>query len=119
MSDINTFYALKKWKENFLEIVGPKSDLHPPFILVGNKRDLKKAKKINKDEIQKWVENEKIMYFEVSASKATNIDDLFVAVCSKALQYSIDIQSKEKQSGNDQKKHIKEQSTNERKTCCI
>lgn len=105
--DSNSLHDLKKWKNMFLEIVKPiivpheegkkqgnkdlaeksTEELLPPFILVGNKVDLKVSKRIRKKDIDDWIDGEHIPYFEVSALKATGIDDLFENICKFAMDY--------------------------------
>ena len=52
-----------------------------PIVLVGNKSDLSN-KAISYEEVSKFAENKNLQYFETSALKGDNIDEVFLTIAN-------------------------------------
>lgn len=66
--------AINKWYNEFLE----KNTWHYKIVLIGNKSDENMYnREVNNSEIEKWINKKKILYFETSALKGDNINELF------------------------------------------
>ena len=73
LSNNDSLNALKDWIEDVKENVDD-----PKFIILGNKDDLQKSKKLSDDIIKKQLENYKdIIYIKTSAKANTNIKETF------------------------------------------
>ena len=73
LSNNDSLNALKDWIEDVKENVED-----PKFIILGNKDDLQKSKKLSDDIIKKQLENYKdIIYIKTSAKADTNIKETF------------------------------------------
>lgn len=59
------------------------------MVLVGNKCDL--PKEVNKEEIQKWADTEKIKYYSTSAKNGTNVEEAFLEL----VRLNMDLPKKE------------------------
>ena len=55
------------------------------YFLVGNKTDIECKEKVQTDEAKEFAENNKMRFFEVSAKKNTNIDELFKDIVKECL----------------------------------
>ena len=87
MSNPKTLFDLTKWRSMFLDIVKPVDGLLPEFILVGNKIDIKKSKKMDIAAVEEWKAGQDIDYDKISASKSIGIDDLFEKATHKGLDF--------------------------------
>ena len=73
LSNNDSLNALKDWIEDVKENVED-----PKFIILGNKDDLQKSKKLSDDIIKKQLENYKdVIYIKTSAKADTNIKETF------------------------------------------
>ena len=71
LSNNKTFLNLKKWIKEIKE-VAPKNVI---VILAGNKVDLKRD--VNKEEVEKFSEENNLIYYEISAKDGINVDFAF------------------------------------------
>ena len=85
-TDIESFQNVEMWRQSFLETLNPPEGDKYPFILLGNKNDLKEGIKIKKEAIDKYCQAHNNMpYFSVSAQLNNNIDEAFNKVAELAL----------------------------------
>ncbi|OMJ95025.1 hypothetical protein SteCoe_1726 [Stentor coeruleus] len=94
LSEPRTLQALYKWRTEFIDIGTYDKDLIPPMFLVGNKKDLKKSTKVTPTDVENWINNEEIGYFMVSAYKCIGINEMFEAICEKALHFKMKLANK-------------------------
>ncbi len=69
-----TFKNVRNWFEEARE----SSDIKTPMILISNKQDLKKFRKITHDETEKLANDLNIEYIETSALTGENVKEIFV-----------------------------------------
>ena len=70
----HTFNAVDTWISKIKEIV----QQNIPFIIVGNKSDLAKDRKISPEEVEKFLKHKKVsMYYESSARTGQNVNEFF------------------------------------------
>ena len=77
-----SFNNVEKWYKDFIEKIGLNTDdnsnINFPFILLGNKNDMKDDIKVKEKDINKFRQRHNNMpYFPCSAKKGTNIDKCF------------------------------------------
>ena len=66
--------AINKWYNEFIE----QNTWHYKIVLIGNKSDENKYKReVNKYEIDEWINEKKILYFETSALSGYNVNEIF------------------------------------------
>jgi small GTP-binding protein len=85
--DITNEDSFKKAKTLFTEVTENQNNKADIFI-IGNKLDLvtEKTRKVSTEEAQKFADENKITFLEVSAKENTNINDLFNQVATKCLE---------------------------------
>ncbi len=79
LSDTESFNNLDFWISKLKELNG-----EVPFIIVGNKSDLKKST-CNKEEIEKKTNSYKVSYFETSAKLNINVTTAFEALTVRVI----------------------------------
>lgn len=84
---ITSASSLRELVELREQIVRTKGDPHFPMVLVGNKSDLEEDRAVSRAKAfqlsQSWGN---IPYYETSARKATNINEVFVDVCRQIIR---------------------------------
>lgn len=120
LSEPRTLQSLYNWKTEFIDIGQYDKGIIPPMFLVGNKKDLKKSTKVTPSEVEKWIDNEEIGYFIVSAYKCIGINEMFEAVCEKALHFKMELAKKKEFIALTQEKDDKDDIIKEDKgsSCC-
>jgi Ras-related protein Rab-7A len=83
---------LEYWESQFLKVVRQDENLAVPIIILCNKSD----KKMNKNLKKKLESDQKIEFYDVSASKGTGIHKVFSIISERALQYKMDFDKKNK-----------------------
>ena len=84
---MDSFYALTKFKKEFQESAGSPME-KVPFILVGNKADLIRERKVKSEDINKWCKaNGNITYYETSAKTAVKVKEAFENLAKFAISY--------------------------------
>eukprot|EP01080_Neovahlkampfia_damariscottae_P001411 gene1411-12031_t len=83
VTDSNSFNNLSAWRKKFMEETDANESF--PFIIVGNKIDLKEQRVISKEKALKWCkEHGDLEYFETSAKDATNVENCFQELAKHA-----------------------------------
>ena len=85
VDDSQSFYNLETWKKEFLYYADVKDPDNFPFIVLGNKIDLRN-REIAKDEVETWCNSQSLPYYETSAKDATNVDLAFVASVERLIK---------------------------------
>jgi small GTP-binding protein len=85
--DITNEDSFKKAQTLFIKVTENQNNKADIFI-IGNKLDLvtEKTRKVSTEEAQKFADENKITFLEVSAKENTNINDLFNQVATKCLE---------------------------------
>jgi small GTP-binding protein len=85
--DIKNADSFKKAQTLFTEVTENQNN-NADIFLVGNKLDLvtEETRKVSTEQAQKFADENKITFFEVSAKENTNINDLFNQVATKCLE---------------------------------
>ena len=85
-TDIESFKHIEMWRKSFLETLNPREGDKFPFVLLGNKNDLKEGIKIKQEDIDNYCQKHNNMpYFSVSAQLNVNIEEAFNQVADLAL----------------------------------
>ena len=79
-----TFDCLSEWIENYYKYSNPDSKKN--VILIGNKCDLIDKREVKQEEIEKFINDNNIMYFETSAKNGKNIDECFYYIAEKLVK---------------------------------
>ena len=79
----SSFDSVSEWIENYYKYSNPDSEKH--VILIGNKSDLKENREITQEQIDNFVMNNKIKYFETSAKNGENIEECFYFIAEKLM----------------------------------
>lgn len=95
VDDEQSFYNLETWRKEFLYYADVKDADAFPFIVLGNKIDLR-TRAIPREEVETWCGANAVPYYETSAKDATNVDLAFVASVERLmkLEQSLDRQMK-------------------------
>jgi len=81
----HTFSEVDTWISKIQEIV--RQDL--PFILVGNKKDLVKDRKISEEDVKKYLKHKKfLIYYESSAKTGENVEEFFKQMAEILTKYA-------------------------------
>ncbi|CAN8232517.1 unnamed protein product [Cochlearia groenlandica] len=99
---LQTFKSLDKWHDEFIKEVNPSTSGKFPFVLVGNKIDVKEghSRVVPKKKAKEWCElNGKINYFETSTKEDINVDEAFLMIAKKALSNENHIDEGERYNG--------------------
>ena len=75
------------WRNDFLSSLNPPDAATYPFVLVGNKSDMKDDIKVNNDEIEAYCkEHNNMPYFATSAKDDINLEETFAKVADMAFE---------------------------------
>lgn len=82
-----SFQDLKNWRREFLNQANPKDADNFPFLVLGNKMDVDKARHaVGVEKAEEWCrENGGIPHFLVSAKDGTNVEQAFLDVVTTAV----------------------------------
>lgn len=100
-----TFLHVTKW----LEEVRNNSSKNITVILIGNKKDLEQKRQVSYEEGEQFARENGLLFLEVSAKTALNVEDAFLKSASEIL-LTFDNKQNEQKSGNiiiDNKKQLK------------
>merc|ERR1711998_395988 len=89
-----SFENLDTWREEFLVQSGPSDQDNFPFVVLGNKVDLRDSRVVTAKLAEQYCKEKKIatkdsdkaMYYETSAKDSKNVNEAFTAVAQMALE---------------------------------
>ena len=83
----DTFLNIDNWRKEFLAALNPKEPETFPFVLVGNKSDMKDDIKVTNEEIDTYCkEHNNMPYFATSAKEDINLEETFNKVADMAYE---------------------------------
>lgn len=86
--NMNSFYELAELREQIIRI---KDDEDIPLVVVGNKSDMEDERVVPRGRAfqlaQQWGQKP---YYETSARRRTNVDEVFLNLCSQIIQKDTD-----------------------------
>ena len=83
----DSFTNIDNWWNEFLTSLGPKDPNTFPFVLVGNKSDMKDDIKVTNEEIEAYCkEHKNIPYFATSAKEDIGLEETFGKVADLAYE---------------------------------
>lgn len=86
VDDEQSFYNLDTWKREFLYYADVSNPDQFPFVLLGNKVDLK-IQEVPLERVEAWCKsNDNMKCFMTSAKESINVDQAFIASVEKWLQ---------------------------------
>ena len=84
ITNMNSLHELTELRDMIVRI---KDDENVPLVIVGNKSDLEEAREVSRQRVfqlaQQWGG---APYFETSARRRINVDDIFVNVCRQIME---------------------------------
>jgi small GTP-binding protein len=84
LTRINTFNAIEDWISKIQTI----TEQNIPFIVVGNKNDLKKDRKVKEKEAKDFLKKQKFsIYFESSAKTGEKVDIFFERIAQEIIKH--------------------------------
>ena len=92
------FDCLDEWIQNYYKYSNPDSEKN--VVLIGNKSDLVNRREVNEEDIEKFANNNNLMYFETSAKDGKNIDECFYFIAEKVLKQFENKDDKEEKDKN-------------------
>ena len=88
VTQASTFRNIDTWHDEFMRHCGSGNKEIVPFVLIGNKADLKDQRKVEMKEIQQWCQaHENAPYFETSAKSGIKVGEMFEQIGLLAIQY--------------------------------
>ena len=107
ISDKDSFDSIPKWIQEVLDVKNSEA----VFALIGNKNDLEKERKVTFEEGQKFADENKFIFQEVSAKNGNNFEKLFEVQLFEAVynKFKSEFEKRDKMYADD---HINEE-TNE------
>ena len=111
-----SFKHVENWRNDFLSSLNPPDSATYPFILVGNKNDIKESIQVNNDEIEAYCkEHNNMPYFSTSAKDDINLEETFSKVADMAYERN----TKSEDNFVPQTKFLKvTKEENKKKGCC-
>ena len=87
LTDKESFECIDVWRKEFLDNLGPEEPESFPFVLVGNKSDMKDDIKVTNEEIEAYCkEHKNIPYFATSAKEDIGLEETFGKVADLAYE---------------------------------
>lgn len=83
LTDIESFKVTEEFREQIFRV---KNNENVPFVLVGNKYDLKDSRNVPSNSCLEMANFWNVPYFEVSAKNKMNVDDVFYELIGIILQ---------------------------------
>lgn len=87
ITNLNSFYELAELREQIIRIKEDDETHETPIVVVGNKSDLEDDRAVSRARAfqlaQSWGQKP---YFETSARRRTNVDEVFLNLCRQILQ---------------------------------
>ena len=110
-----TFNNIDNWRKEFLISLNPKEPESFPFILVGNKSDMKDDIKITNEEIEAYCkEHNNMPYFATSAKDDINLEETF----NKVADLAYERHTKNDENYIPETKYLKVTKEEPKKKCC-
>jgi GTPase SAR1 family protein len=88
VGDTSSFLHVKEWREYFLSRAMPESAETFPFLLVGNKADLKK-REVSTEVGQLAADDRQTTFVETSAKSGTNVLEAFTDLCRRSVEPNV------------------------------
>ena len=86
LTNPESFEALNKWKEGFIDNAQPDDPKSFPFVLLGNKVDRESERRVPATKAQAWCkENNDMPYFETSAKEGVSVTEAFVEMVRRGI----------------------------------
>jgi len=79
-----SFKQIETWYSNFLEQASPEDTENFPFLLCGNKSDLKNARVVQTQDGERLAKQYKMIFYETSALDGTNVETAVRKIASVA-----------------------------------
>jgi small GTP-binding protein len=79
-----SFTALNEWIQNYYKYSNPDSVKN--VVIIGNKCDLTESREVKEEEINDFIKDNNITYFETSAKDGKNIDECFNHMAQKLIE---------------------------------
>ena len=121
LSSKSSFKSLNEWIESYYKFSNP--DVEKNVILIGNKCDLVDKREVTSEEIEKFIKDNNINYFETSAKEGKNIDKTFLFIAEKLMtQYNNKESELAKRNDVIKNENLKENAvdiTGEKKCCFV
>jgi small GTP-binding protein len=87
LTNTTSFDNVEVWRKEFLESLNPPEGDKYPFVLIGNKNDLKDMTQVKDEDIQKYCNSHNNMpYFSCSAQNNDNVEEAFYKVADLAFE---------------------------------
>ncbi len=87
LTEKESFESIDGWRKEFLDTLGPEDPESFPFVLVGNKSDMKDDIKVTNEEIEAYCkEHKNIPYFATSAKEDIGLEETFGKVADLAYE---------------------------------
>ena len=87
LTNSSSFENIEIWRKEFLESLNPPEGDKYPFLLIGNKNDLKDNIQVKEKDIQQYCcSHNNMPYFSCSAQSSENVEDAFLKVVDLALE---------------------------------
>ena len=87
LTNADTFKNIETWRTEFLDQLNPSDANTYPFVLLGNKSDIKNQIQINNEEIENYCkEHNNMPFFATSAKDNINLEEAFNKVTDLALE---------------------------------
>ena len=91
LTNKKSFENIEDWRKEFLEKLNPPESENYPFVLIGNKNDLKDIIQVKNEDIQQYCSSHNNMpYFSCSAQSAENVEDAFLKVVDLVFERNIE-----------------------------
>ena len=91
LTNEQSFENVEIWRKEFLENLNPPDSDKYPFVLLGNKNDIKESIKVKDEDIQKYCNSHNNMtYFSVSAKNNDMVEESFKKVADLAFKRNTD-----------------------------
>ena len=112
----DSFTNIDNWRKEFLTSLGPKDPESFPFVLVGNKSDMKDDIKVTNEEIEAYCkEHNNMPYFATSAKEDIGLDETFNKVADLAYER---ITKNEENFVPEKPTYLKVSNQTQKKGCC-
>ena len=116
MAERNSFQNIDNWRQEFLDQLNPPDPNTYPFILLGNKSDLKNDFQVKQEEIDNYcAEHNNMPFFMTSAKDNINLEEAF----NKVIDLAYDRSAKNDENFVPEVKNLKiTQEPKKKKKCC-